>query len=178
MGVIGRPHGVRGLVHVHSYTADPEALAEYGLLTDERGRAFTLTWERDGIARIAERVAGRDVPVDNRDAAAALTNTRLYVPRSSLPPAEEDEYYLADLIGLRAEDGEGRLTGHVAQVHDYGGGTSLEIRLAAGGAPLLLPFTAAAVPIVDIAGGRIVIAPPAEIMGEPEARPPNEGTAA
>lgn len=172
MGVVGRPHGVRGLVHVHSYTAEPEALAAYGLLTDDRGRSFTLAWQREGIARIAERVAGRDVPVTDRDAAAALTNTRLYVPRDALPPAEEEEYYVADLIGMRAEDQQGRTIGHVVQVHDYGGGISLEIAQA-GGSALLLPFTAEAVPIVEIAARRIVIDPPEAVDGEP-----GEGSAA
>jgi len=168
MGVIGRPHGVRGLVHAHSYTADPEDLTAYGVLTDDRGRAFTLRWEREGIARLSERVEGRDVPVRDREAAAALTNTRLYVPRSVLPVAEEDEYYLTDLIGLRAEDQAGRVLGSVALVHDYGAGTSLEIAPTQGGTPLLLPFTAKAVPVVDIPGGRIVIDPPEAVDGEPQ----------
>jgi 16S rRNA processing protein RimM len=172
MGVIGRPHGVRGLVHVQSYTADPDALADYGVLSDDRGRSFKLLWEREGIARLSQRVDGRFVPVADRDAAAALTNTRLYVPRSALPPAEEDEYYLADLIGLRAEDQTGRLLGTVALVHDYGAGTSLEIA-AEGGAPgLLIPFTARAVPVVDIPGGRIVVDPPEATIGEEQGASP------
>ncbi len=168
MGVIGRPHGVRGLLHVQSYTADPAALAGYGVLEDERGRRFTLAWQGDGIARIVERRADGDVAVADREAAAALTNTRLYVPRAALPAADEDEYYLADLIGLRAEAADGTVVGRVAIVHDYGAGTSLEIVAEGGGPPLILPFTARAVPVVDIAGGRIVIDPPATTVAEPE----------
>jgi 16S rRNA processing protein RimM len=168
MGVIGRPHGVRGLVHVQSFTADPQALAEYGVLEDERGRRFTLRWQSEGIARLAERIGGRDVPLADRTAAEALTNTRLFVPRSALPAAEEDEYYLADLIGLRAEDQEGRVIGRVAVVHDYGAGTSLEITLDSGGPALILPFTARAVPVVDVPGGRIVVDPPETTVGEPQ----------
>ncbi len=169
MGVIGRPHGVRGLVHVQSFTADPEALAEYGVLEDERGRKFTLHWQSEGIARIAERIGGRDVPLADRTAAEALTNTRLYVPRAALPAAEEDEYYLTDLIGLRAENAAGEVLGHVAIVHDYGAGTSLEIALERAGPALILPFTARAVPVVDVAGGRIVVDPPETTDGEPQA---------
>ena len=168
MGVIGRPHGVRGLVHVQSYTADPEALAGYGVLEDARGRTFTLAWQSEGIARLAERIGGRDVPVADRDAAAALTNTRLYVPREALPPAEEDEYYLTDLIGLRAETETGEVLGRVAIVHDYGAGTSLEIAPERGGPAVILPFTARAVPVVDVAGGRIVVDPPETTDGEPQ----------
>ncbi len=168
MGVIGRPHGVRGLVHVQSFTADPLALADYGVLEDERGRRFTLRWQSEGIARLAERIGGRDLPVADRTAAEALTNTRLFVPRSALPAAEADEYYLADLIGLRAEDQDGRIIGRVAVVHDYGAGTSLEITLESGAPPLILPFTARAVPVVDVPGGRIVVDPPETTVGEPQ----------
>jgi 16S rRNA processing protein RimM len=167
MGVIGRPHGVRGLVHVQSFTADPLALAEYGVLEDERGRTFTLRWQSEGVARLAERQGGRDVAVADRDAAQALTNTRLFVPRSALPVAEADEFYLADLIGLRAEDQDGQLVGRVAIVHDYGAGTSLEIASDSGAPALILPFTARAVPVVDVAGGRIVVDPPETTIGEP-----------
>ncbi len=168
MGVIGRPHGVRGLVHVQSYTADPEALAAYGVLEDERGRSFTLHWQSEGVARIAERVGGRDVPLADRTAAEALTNTRLYVPRAALPAAEEDEYYLADLIGLRAETATGEVLGRVAVVHDYGAGTSLEITPERPGPALILPFTARIVPVVDVPGGRIVVDPPEATDGEPQ----------
>jgi 16S rRNA processing protein RimM len=169
MGVVGRPHGVRGLVHVQSFTADPEALAGYGVLEDARGRTFTLRWESEGIARLAERLGGRDVAVADRTAAAALTNTRLYVPRSALPPAEEDEYYLADLIGLWAETAAGEVLGRVVLVHDYGAGTSLEIAPERAGPALILPFTARAVPLVDVLGGRIVVDPPETTDGEPQA---------
>jgi 16S rRNA processing protein RimM len=168
MGVIGRPHGVRGLVHVQSFTADPDALADYGVLEDARGRTFTLSWQSEGVARLAERIGGRDVPVADRTAAAALTNTRLYVPRSALPAAEEDEYYLTDLIGLRAETAAGAVLGRVAIVHDYGAGTSLEITPEPAGPALILPFTARAVPVVDVAGGRIVVDPPETTDGEPQ----------
>jgi len=168
MGVIGRPHGVRGLVHVQSFTADPDALAAYGVLEDTRGRQFTLHWQSEGIARLAERIGGRDVPVADRTAAAALTNTRLYVPRSALPEAEAEEYYLADLIGLRAETADGEVLGRVTIVHDYGAGTSLEIAPECQGPALILPFTARAVPVVDVPGGRIVVDPPETTIGEPE----------
>ena len=102
MGVIGRPHGVRGLSHVHSYTADPADLPEYGPFTDERGRRFALSWASDGVARVVELVDGREVAMRDREAAQALVNVRLYVDRDTLPaPEDDDEFYLADLIGLR-----------------------------------------------------------------------------
>ena len=158
MGVIGRPHGVRGLVHVHSHTADPADLPGYGPFRDDRGRSFSLEWASEGVARVAELVDGRPVPLRDREAAQALVNTRLYVDRDRLPPPEdEDEFYLADLIGLQAVTPEGRDLGRIDTVHDYGAGASLEI------GRLLVPFTRACVPVVDLAAGRVTVIPPAEI---------------
>jgi 16S rRNA processing protein RimM len=163
MGVVGRPHGVRGLLHVHSYTADPTALPSYGVLDDNSGRRFRLRWKSEGIAELFQIIEGKRVPVTTREAAQALVNTRLYVPRTKLPPVEEDEFYLADLIGLEAVDANGKSLGRIGTVHDYGAGTSLEI------GPLLIPFTRACVPVVDLEAGRVTIVPPDEIIVEPQA---------
>lgn len=163
MGVIGRPHGVRGLVHVHSYTADPADLPSYGVLDDERGRRFRLRWRSEGVAEVFEIIEGKRVAVTSRDAAQALVNTRLYVPRAKLPKTDADEFYLADLMGLEAVDAAGRVLGRIGMVHDYGAGTSLEI------GTLLVPFTKACVPVVDLEAGRITVVPPSEIVVEPRA---------
>ena len=160
MGVVGRPHGVRGLVHVHSYTAEPADLAGYGPLVDERGGAWTLRWQSEGVAELRD---GAGQAVADRSAAERLTNMRLFVPRERLPPTEADEFYLADLIGLAAVDPEGRVLGQVGEVHDYGAGVSLEIAPVEGGAALLLPFTRSAVPEVDLAARRVVVVPPQEV---------------
>ena len=109
MGVIGRPHGVRGLVRVTSYADD---LTAYGPLSDAQGRRFVLRWRGEGVAEIAEMVGGAEVKVADRTAAERLTNTRLYVDRAQLPEPEEDEFYLADLIGLAAVDVRWCATGH------------------------------------------------------------------
>lgn len=161
MGVVGRPHGVRGLLHVHSYTAEPSDLAGYGPLADDQGRRWTLEWASEGVARLSEVVGGRAVAVADRTAAERLVNTRLYVARDQLPAAEEDEFYLADLVGLEAVGAEGAVLGRVAAVHDYGAGVSLEI------GALLVPFTRAAVPEIDLAARRITVAPPSEIVAAP-----------
>ena len=165
MGVVGRPHGVRGLLRVHSYTAEPSDLPAYGALADERGRLFTLEWASEGVARLSEIVGGRAVPVADRTAAERLVNTRLYVGRDQLPAAEEDEFYLADLVGLEAVGPDCAHLGTVSAVHDYGAGVSLEI------GALLVPFTRAAVPTIDLAAGRITVAPPAEVVAEVVAAP-------
>jgi 16S rRNA processing protein RimM len=160
LGVIGRPHGVRGLLRVHCYAGDPAALPGYGPFTDDRGRRFALAWRGDGIAEISEIVDGAPHPVRDRAAAAALVNTRLFVERDRLPATGRDEFYLADLVGLEAFGADGTRLGRVDAVHDYGGGASLEI------GPLLVPFSRAAVPVVDLAGGRITVVPPEENIVE------------
>lgn len=159
MGVVGRPHGVRGLLHVHSYTADPADLARYAPLTDEQGRAWSLAWRGEGIAELRD-ASGR--PVADRDAAERLVNLRLHVDRARLPATDSGEFYLADLVGLEARDAAGQHVGQVASVHDYGAGTSLEVACAARN-PLLVPFTQEAVPHVDVEAGYLTIVPPDEV---------------
>jgi 16S rRNA processing protein RimM len=158
MARIGRPHGVRGLVHLVSYTDPPEAIFGYPVLADEAGRPCRLSRAGGGEDLLA-RIDG----IADRDTAARLTNAPLYADRASLPEPAADEFYHADLLGLAAEDAMGRGLGRVSAVHDHGAGVFLEI-VAEGAAPMLLPFTRAAVPVVDVAGGRIVVAPPAEIV--------------
>lgn len=169
MGVVGRPHGVRGLLRVVSYTANPPDLAAYGPLSDDRGRRFELRWRGEGVAELTELVDGRRVPIADRGAAERLTNARLYLDRARLPSPEADEFYLTDLVGLAAFDPAGEALGRVSAVHDYGAGASLEIER--DGAPaLLVPFTRAAVPEVDLAAGRIAVVPPDEVVAAEPAR--------
>ncbi len=173
MGVVGRPHGVRGLCHVHSYTADPAELARYAPLTDGKGGAWTIAWQSEGVARLTD-ATGRAVA--DREAAEKLVNLRLYVERDRLPPAEDDEFYLADLVGLAAVDVAGKALGCIIATHDHGAGTYLEIA-AENAAPVLVPFTKACVPVVDLAARRVVVELPAEIVVSPEAAA-HEGHAA
>jgi 16S rRNA processing protein RimM len=170
LGVIGRPHGVRGLVRFTSYADD---LTAYGPLSDDRGRRFVLRPRGEGVAEIAEVVGGAEVKLADRTAAEKLTNVRLYVDRAQLPEPEDDEFYLADLIGLDARDAADAVIGRVVAVHDYGAGASLEI--ARETAPLLLvPFSRAVVPVVDVAAGWIRVEPPAEVgVEQVDALPPH-----
>jgi 16S rRNA processing protein RimM len=176
LGVIGRAHGVRGLVHVTSYTDNPAALTAYGPLADEKGRRFVLRWRGEGIAEIAELVGGREVKVADRGTAEKLTNTRLFIERAQLPSAEDpEEFYLADLIGLAAIDADGAILGRVAVVHDYGAGVSLEIERETA-PPLIVPFTKVCVPVVDTAAGTATIVPP-EVAEAPSAQREGEWAA-
>lgn len=163
VGEIGRPHGVRGLVRLRAFTEDPSAIARYSPLTDEGGtRRFVITLKGGDIAAI-EGVA-------DRDAAQRLTGTRLYVERDRLPPPQEEEFYLADLIGLSAVTEAGESLGTIRAVEDHGAGAFLVVEGA--GRELLLPFTRAVVPVVDVAAGRVTVVPPGEIVVQPQ---PGEG---
>lgn len=159
VGAIAGAHGVRGAVKVKSFTAEAADLTAYGPLSDESGkRRFGLT--PIGMARgeILARIDG----VEDRDQAEALRGTRLYADRARFPAPEEDEFYHADLIGLDVSDPDGKALGVVQAIFNHGAGDMMEIALRAGGSALV-PFTKAAVPVVDIAGGRVVVEMPAEV---------------
>ncbi len=162
---IGAPHGVRGEVRLFAFGEDPLALRTYRL-TDAKGREFRLASLRAAKDHFVVRLHG----VDDRTAAEALTNTDLFVPREALPPADEEEFYHADLIGLSVEDAAGVKLGTVTAMFDFGAGDILEYMPLDGGKTLLVPFTNAAVPVVDLPGRRIVVEALAEIAGDdPEA---------
>lgn len=157
MAVIGAPHGTRGELRVKTFTGDPQALGDYGMLYDETGRPFEVLDIRPAKSVVVVRFRG----VNDRDMAEALNGTTLYIDRSQLPQdLEDDEYYHSDLIGLEAVDGQGNTLGRVSAMFDFGGGDLIELTTA-GKRPMLIPFTQAAVPEVDLQAGRIVIDPQA-----------------
>lgn len=154
VGAIAGAFGVRGEARVKSFCAEPAAFALYGPLLAEDGRRFEIRITREVKGGFAVRIKG----VDSREAAEALRGTRLHAPRASLPPPGEEEFYHADLIGLEAVDTGGAVLGRVRAVHDFGAGDVIEITgPAAGAGGLMLPFTRAAVPTVDISAGRLVV---------------------
>ena len=172
MGRFGAPHGVRGELRLQSFTGDPLAIADYGPLTDKSGKkTFTL---------LNLRPQGKDMlvvrlkDVDDRDGAQALNGVELYLAREKLPAPDPEEFYLADLEGLRAETATGEPIGRVVALRNFGAGDILEIAPASGGDTLMYPFTKAVAPIIDLAGGRIVVEPPTETEGENKNENPDE----
>ncbi len=167
MAQIGAAHGIRGEVRLKAFTAEPEAVARYGPLESEDGaRRFEILSVRPAKDHLVARLKG----VTDRNAAEALRNLRLYAARERLPPPDDDEYYHADLIGLRAYGGNGRLLGTVAAVQNFGAGDLIEIAPTEGRASVFVPFTKAIVPHVDIAGQRLLLDPPAGLFDEDDAR--------
>ncbi len=165
LGEFGRAHGLAGEVRLKSYTADPPAIARYGPLLASDGRRVVLTHARQAAGDQPDLLVVRVEGVASREAAERLSRLALRIERERLGPAEEDEFYLADLVGLAVEGPDGPL-GRIVGVPDYGGGELLEVALAEGRRTVLLPFTKAFVPEIDLAAGRVVIAPPANWLDE------------
>ena len=158
LGEIGAAQGLKGEVRLHSYTQEPAAIAGYGPLEDEGGRAVEIESLRVTPKGLVARVKG----VTTREAAETLTQTKLYIPRARLPERGEEEWYHADLIGLLAFGPDGAEVGSVAAVHNFGAGDLIEVKPTSGGATVLIPFTRDAVPEVDVEGGRITVILPDE----------------
>jgi 16S rRNA processing protein RimM len=163
---IGAAHGVRGQVRLWTFTEDPFAVKHYGPLSTKDGtRQFEVTGAREAKDHLVATLKG----VTTRNDAERLNGLELYVAREQLPATDEGEYYHADLIGLAAVAPDNEPIGRVLAIHNFGAGDIIEIAPPQG-TTLLLPFTNAVVPTVDIAGGRVVIALPGEIEGdEPDA---------
>jgi 16S rRNA processing protein RimM len=165
LGVVTGPHGVRGAVRIKSFTGTPEDVARYGPLTDEAGvRRFELRLIGAGKGVVTARLSG----VEDRNQAEALRGLRLYLARSALPQTEGEEYYHADLIGLEAVLRDGTPVGRVRAIHDFGAGDTLELA-GPGAPPVMVPFTRAVVPSIELAAGRLVLDPPPGLLDEREA---------
>jgi 16S rRNA processing protein RimM len=159
---IGAAHGVRGEVRLWTFTEDPLAVASYGPLeTKDGSREFAINRIRAAKTHL---VATLD-RVTTREAAEQLNGVELFVARDKLPAPDAGEFYHADLIGLAAETTTGEPLGAVVAVHNFGAGDIIEIAPASG-PTFMLAFSNAVVPVVDIAGGRVVIDKPAEIDGD------------
>lgn len=145
--------GVKGEVKLKSFTEDPMACVTYGPLLNEHGKTLlSVTSSR----KVKTMLAVRAPEITTREQAEALKSTKLYVPRDALPQPEDEEFYYTDLIGLKVVTIEGEACGRIKAVHDFGGGDMIEIQQK-GTKDWYHPFTKAAVPEIDIAGGKVVI---------------------
>jgi 16S rRNA processing protein RimM len=159
---IGAAHGVRGAVKLWTFTEDPFAVKRYGPLSTKDGaRQFEVTDAREAKGHLVATLKG----VTTREGAERLNGVELYVAREKLPATEQDQYYHADLIGLAAVTTAEQPLGRVVAIHNFGAGDIMEIAPPQG-ATLLLPFTNAVVPTVDLKAGRVVIELPEEIDGD------------
>jgi 16S rRNA processing protein RimM len=159
---IGAAHGVRGAVKLWTFTEDPLAVTRYGpLMTKDGARQIEVTHAREAKDHLVATLKG----IATREDAERLNGVELYIAREKLPATDDDEYYHADLIGLAAVNAANEPLGRVIAIHNFGAGNIIEIAPPQG-TTLLLPFTNAVVPTVDLANGRVVIELPAEIDGD------------
>jgi 16S rRNA processing protein RimM len=153
---------VRGAVKLWTFTDDPLAVKAYGpLATNDGARSFEVATAREAKGHLVATFKG----VATREDAERLNGIELYIAREKLPATDENEYYHADLIGLAAVTPADEPLGRVIAIHNFGAGDIIEIA-PLHGATMLLPFTNAVVPSVDLASGRVVIALPEEIDGD------------
>lgn len=163
VGAVAGSFGVKGEVRVKSFCAEPDDIASYGPLTTEDGG---ISWDIKLTRPIKNGFAARLSGVASKEAADALRGTRLYAPRDRLPSLPDDEYYHADLIGLEVLDTGGAVLGKVKAVLNHGASDLLEVAGSGLRQPVLLPFTRAAVPTVDLTKGRIIADPPEGLFGD------------
>ncbi|WP_439651682.1 ribosome maturation factor RimM [Microvirga puerhi] len=175
VGEFGRAHGLKGEVRLKSFTSVSAAIVDYDPLITSQGRTISLKNARPVGGAAPDMLIAQVAGVTSREAAEALNRIQLFIAREKLPPPEEeDEFLLADLIGLTVENETGESTGTIVGVPNYGGGDLLDIKSAATGATALLPFTKAFVPVVDIAGKRIVAALPEDFFAPARHQPEDE----
>ena len=159
VGAFAGAFGVTGEVRIKSFCTEPSDIATYGPLTTEDGKVeYRVTLTRPVAGGLGARVAG----VTTREQADALRGVSLFVDRARLPSLPDDEFYHADLIGLEALDTGGAAVGKVTAVHNHGAGDILEISSTRHKSALLLPFTKAIVPNVDLSAGRLIVDLPEE----------------
>ncbi|OAN70318.1 16S rRNA processing protein RimM [Jannaschia sp. EhC01] len=162
VGAISGSFGVRGEVRLKSFCAEPSDIASYGPLSTEDGAtSYTVELTRPVKSGYAAMLSG----VKTKEDADALRGIRLYAPRAALPSLPDDEYYHTDLVGLTVFDTGGEILGKIASVANHGAGDIIEISGPGLGSGLLVPFTLAAVPTVDLAAGRVIVDMPEGLIG-------------
>lgn len=154
VGAIAGSFGVKGEVRLKSFCSEPSDIASYGpLFTEDGSRSFRVTLTRPVAGGLGARLTG----IVTKEEADALKGTSLFADRSRLPAPAEDEFYHADLLGLEVRDTGGAVLGRVRAIYNHGAGDLIEVIRPAPSDTLLIPFTRAAVPTVDIAAGRLIV---------------------
>jgi 16S rRNA processing protein RimM len=166
--------GVRGEVKIRPFTEDPEACLGYGPLRGPQGTVLLTPrdWRPQGDVWVVKATETR-----TREDWEALKGTDLWVPRTALPPPDdEDEVYVRDLIGCEVVWPDGQVLGRVTKVQDFGAGDVVEVSLAGQTRRVWLPLTRACFPRLDISARRVVADPHPDYLavGAKPPEPPTE----
>lgn len=163
VGVITGAQGIRGQVKLRSFTTDPYAITEYGALMNATGsKRYDIRIDGANKGGLFATIKG----VNDRNAAEAMKGTELFADKANIPPADEDEFYYDELIGLEVRDATGTALGRVAAMYDFGAGDIIEISLTAGGKEMY-PFTKQNFPEIHVKDGYITAELP-EIVDTPK----------
>jgi len=165
LGVVGGAHGIKGEVRIKSFTEDPTDIKAYGPLFDAKGNKYTIR-----TARIQKNVVVVTInEIADRNGAELLNGTELFVDRSALPEDDEDEFYQSDIVGMAVESVDGVAIGTVIAFHDFGAGEVIEIKPERGSS-VMIPFSEAAVPDIDVERRVMIVEPlAAGLVSDPEA---------
>jgi len=164
LGVVGGAHGIKGEVRIKSFTEDPTDIKAYGPLFDAKGNKYTIR-----TARIQKNVVVVTInEISDRNGAELLNGTELFVDRSALPEDDEDEFYQSDIVGMAVESVDGAAIGTVIAFHDFGAGEVIEIKPERGSS-VMIPFSEAAVPDIDVERRVMIVEPlAAGLVSDPE----------
>jgi 16S rRNA processing protein RimM len=158
-GRLGRPHGVKGEMPLRPFNTASADLVDVPLplavraVQGDKSRELTLIAVRPAGEALLVRLEG----VETREAAAALTNAQLWVPRQSLPPPGDDEFYVEDLVGCQVVDTEGKPRGTVRAT--FWNGAQDVLTVDGPGGELMIPAVAEFLVEVDLEARRVVVDP-------------------
>ncbi len=154
VGALLGAHGVRGDVRVKSFTGEPDALFDYGPFSNEQGEVIL---DPKSARPAKDHFIVTPLKPLQKEEWDALKGTRLYIPRERLPETDDDDFYIEDLVGLTVQDSTEAVLGRVKAVQNHGAGDLLEIQPKSGGKSVLIPFTLADVPTIDLAQKSITV---------------------
>lgn len=153
MGRVAGAHAVRGWVKVQAFTQQPGGLLAYRIWWLGRAGEWRPVELEDASVH-GRSVLAKLAGCDDREGAAALRGLEVAVPRDSLPEGEAEEYYWADLQGLRVRNQEGAELGVATGLLETGANQVLVVQAER---ERLIPFVEAVVKSVDLAQGSIVV---------------------
>ncbi len=154
IAVVTGAHGVHGNLRLKAFTQDPLAILGYKAMKTEAGESYKV---KNARVHKADSIIVKFEDVTTRDKAEAMKGTKLYIQRSELPDLEEEEFYHADLVGLKVHDLSGKCIGNVTALHNFGAGDLLEIVIGENSDPQMISFTKVYVPEINIKAGHVVV---------------------
>lgn len=162
VGAIAGAFGTNGEVRLKSFCAEPAAIADYAPLSSKANpdAAFEITIKRAIKNGFAARLSG----VNTKEQADALRGTELFADRDKLPTLPDDEYYHSDLVGLNVRDTGGDTLGVIKAIQNHGAGDLVELQRPGSAETVLIPFTRANVPTVDLTQKIMIMDPPEGLL--------------